>query len=84
MEVYYEGMCCVDCILYIANGDLPDDSENADFEERIHTNWPGSENHLVPGNSGENGEHVEEFSRSECDCCGSRLAGERHPFAVLR
>lgn len=25
----------------------------------------------------------EEFSRRECDCCGSRLAGERYRFAIL-
>jgi hypothetical protein len=71
--VIYEGDCCVDCVLLIANGDASDA-----HAARVEANWPDGGLVLACPDECEG-----EFSSRECDCCGSRLAGERHPFAVL-
>lgn len=39
--------------------------------------------HLVADHDSESGEGIEEFSARRCDCCGSKLAGGRHRYAVL-
>lgn len=77
---------CVDCLFIAVNGDssgIDDPSRLAACNEGIARLGPG----LVPDwDSDESGEITEghrEFSRCGCDCCGSRLAGEMHRFAVL-
>ena len=71
--VVYEGECCEDCALYIANGDATDE-----HAARVDSNWPDGGLVLACAEDCEGW-----FSWSECDCCGSRLGGNRHPFAVL-
>jgi hypothetical protein len=39
--------------------------------------------HLVPDYDSETGDGIEEFAHKTCACCGSRLAGGYHRFAVL-
>ena len=39
--------------------------------------------HLVPDYDSETGKGIDEFSSRPCGCCGTRLAGERHDFAIL-
>lgn len=39
--------------------------------------------HLVPNYDSETGRGINEFSVYPCGCCGSKLHGERHEFAVL-
>lgn len=70
-------MCCVDCLQYLANGEISEDRPN--IAEEIRAQWPDADLDLVIGG----GDHDEEFSKQECDACGSRLAGSRHEFAVL-
>ncbi len=66
-------LVCVDCIMYIANGDLPED--RPDFEEECASRWPlASGWHINCGDE----EKDEEFSWQDCDCCGSALGGSRH------
>lgn len=38
---------------------------------------------LVPNHDSETGKGIDEFSRSPCACCGTRLGGSRHEFAIL-
>jgi hypothetical protein len=38
---------------------------------------------LVPAFDSETGKGINEFSWTPCGCCGSRLGGGRHEFAVL-
>lgn len=79
-KLHYKGECCTDCLFFIANGDLPHENtkeQDEKFIARIQKNWPGRKYHLSVG------DRTNEFSVSECDSCGSRLAGERHEFVVL-
>lgn len=39
--------------------------------------------HLVPNYDSESGQGCEEFTWRPCGCCGSKLAGSRHEFAIL-
>jgi len=76
MKVYFEGECCSDCCLYLANGEVPEERSN--LESAILANWPDLDKFFLY-----NGEGYDEFSMSECDCCGSRLGGARYGFVVL-
>ena len=85
-------MVCQDCIMEIANGDLTGLDYHLDHDEAtaraieirsaIASFYP---HHLVPGGTDEDGEEIEddEFSARDCDCCGSWLAGSRHPVTLL-
>jgi len=68
---------CRDCLLFVANGDLPEDGDwSPDHIEKI---WPCAEYVLVCGDT----EQDDEFSWQPCECCGSRLGGSRHMLAAL-
>ena len=75
MKVKYDNLwACVDCTMYLANGDIPDD--RPDLADYIAVQWP-DESNLVIGND------TDEFRYLPCDCCGSRLGGSRTSFVVL-
>ena len=61
---------CVDCLFFIANGDLPEDAERAAEVRSIGLDWVITE------------DDEGHFSWSPCDACGSRLGGQR--FAAER
>jgi hypothetical protein len=68
---------CHDCIMYIANGDLPDDNPANWQPEQVDRAWQGYQ--LALGDSDKD----DEFSWSPCEGCGSRLAGNRfHCVAI--
>jgi hypothetical protein len=72
---------CDDCTIYAVNGDtsgIPDEDE-----KRVVKGVNALGPHLVPDFDSETGEGMEEFSRTTCDGCGTRLAGGRHRFAIL-
>ncbi len=72
-------MACVDCMMWIANGDFPE-SDDSDWKpENVYARWDSSKWNLCCGDS----ENDEEFSNSECECCGSKLAGSRHHIVAL-
>lgn len=76
--ILYEGSCCVDCLLTIANGKCLDsngDDITDAISARIARRHPVG--HAVAG------DETDEFSARPCDACGSHLAGSRHAFAVL-
>ena len=69
---------CVDCVMYLANGDVPEEP-NGWSAEAIERNWKGYQV-VVAGD-----ETTEEyFSWQPCGVCGSRLGGNRYPCAAWK
>ena len=66
----YDFDACTDCLLFVANGDLPEDREDfvKDFEH-----WTEGFYMCLGDNDGDSN-----FSWSRCECCGSRLGGDRY------
>lgn len=68
---------CVDCLMYVANGELPDDRAGLDDDIDEYLD-------LQPGQFLCVGEDADdEFSWHQCECCGSRLGGSRHEIIIL-
>jgi len=69
---------CQDCIMLIANGELPVDcsEERAQELESISGDWA-----CCSPVEGE--QDYDAFSYSSCDCCGSSLGGSRYPAIEL-
>ena len=64
---------CADCLLFVANGDLPENEEHA---AAVLT---GAERHPhMHAGTKELG-----FSWRPCQCCGSKLGGDRFDAIVL-
>lgn len=83
--VEYENLdFCVDCTMEIANGDLSalSDEEAEAHIEAMDARWAGTGLHLVITCNGD-AEDCDEFSTSQCDGCGTYLAGVRHKGAAL-
>ena len=84
---------CVDCVMYIANGELPETHHDMNGDVSISAEtflagmemaWPEVDQwHLVLGSPGcepcadEWVGHEPWFSKGECDGCRSRLGGDR-------
>jgi hypothetical protein len=76
MQVTNLMMACQDCLLYVANGDEPDDRDiEADIQDYL-----GHASGLICCGDTENDN---EFSWRVCECCGSHLGGSRHELIVL-
>ncbi|RLA61249.1 MAG: hypothetical protein DRQ89_11665 [Epsilonproteobacteria bacterium] len=72
---------CVDCINFIANGELPADtteSQDKAWVDKINANWPPGEQQLVDAD-----EHAG-FETTPCDCCDSPLHGDRFSVLILK
>lgn len=76
----YDLEACQDCILFIANGDEPDDNPHEWSPELIEAHWPSETYNLCLGGDETTEEH---FSWRACECCGSRLGGSRYPVVAL-
>lgn len=83
---------CVDCLMIAVNGDASglDYSYGEKTNERLKAIEAGLGAlgpHLVPDfdleSDDEDKRGHRDFSWCGCDCCGSRLGGEFHRFAVL-
>lgn len=68
-------LICEDCALYLANGDLPVDTLE-EQEEHIKYHAQRLTSHYKYGSVGEN----KGFSISSCDCCGTKLHGDRYEW----
>jgi hypothetical protein len=79
-EVVYEGQACVDCVMLIANDDDSGINDPMRKYAEIAAVGLGKLGDVVMACD----EDCEgEFSAAGCDYCGSTLAGDRHPIAVL-
>ena len=67
MKEFNEVYVCVDCLFMLANGELLEDGNFNPDDMDDTVNWAVGD-----------GEHDEEFSSQDCECCGSRLGGSRH------
>ena len=87
---------CTDCLLLIANGDLPED--RPELNQEIDAQWgevstATCDAHgavhgslrwdLVCGGEHEDPHGDSHFSWSGCESCGSRLGGDRHAATAL-
>ncbi|HCA02677.1 MAG TPA: hypothetical protein DEO68_10950 [Halomonas campaniensis] len=82
-------MVCTDCQMIIVNDDasgldysLDEDVAN-EREEQIRkaiSDIQSDGSYLIAGDDDQN----DEFSSRACDCCGTRLAGERYHCRLLR
>lgn len=71
----YPLMICTDCMFIIAyDADAPQWSEYDAWRHRADMAEHLEGLHVTLGDS----EDGEEFSKSQCDACGSRYAGARH------
>jgi len=72
-------MACQDCLMLVANGELPD--ERPELEDDIDALWGVSRSRFFcVGDSDQD----DEFSWRACECCGSELGGSRHQLAVMQ
>ena len=78
-KAVHEISACTDCLLYVANGDVPYDNSDGWSESAIYSRWPTDQFDLACGDN----EHNDEFSWQPCECCGSRLGGSRHSLVAL-
>jgi hypothetical protein len=74
---FVELMICQDCLIYVANGELPDERPDLEWEIQATLDRPSRD--VCPGDSENDGT----FSSEPCECCGSTLGGSRHQ-AFLR
>lgn len=80
-RVVFELSACVDCLMFVANGDIPEAAEGDPELPDLIAAHLGADHasKLVCGD----GDGDSEFSWSACECCGSKLGGSRHALAVL-
>ena len=78
---------CADCLMFIANGDLPTDDDPERDAEIIAgvEREQASGSHLCAGGIDDDPDAPDEggFSWSSCDCCNSSLGGDRFKATLL-
>ena len=78
---------CQDCLLFIANDDVPEDKDHAFYIDKINNELNGREGHfscgVEPTEDDPEGSGDEEFSRHECELCRSGLGGSRHGVTLF-
>ena len=79
-------MVCTDCLMAIANDDYTGLDYSYNQQEafqrmtQIKYGIESTEGHICVGDYDKD----EEFSRQDCECCGTHLAGTRHHCVVLK
>lgn len=78
---------CEDCLLFIANDDVPEDKEHSFYIAKINNELDGKEGHFVcgiePTEDDPEGNGYDEFSWQACELCRSSLGGSRHGVTLL-
>lgn len=83
MDNEYDIEVCIDCLMLLANGEISEESDHSAEEHAalMDRGWPSDEWELAIACP----EDCEgSFSWRDCQGCGSRLGGDRHPVAVFR
>lgn len=70
---------CSDCVLVQESDGTGDEARDLECESALRD--LNAEGMLVSNNDDRHGR--DEFSWSECDCCGSRLGGARYRYALF-
>jgi hypothetical protein len=96
MEIIRDGiLLCDDCTTVAVNGDYSIfdyqmNGRGAEAEAKrdariaeVNAGLASLGPNLVPNFDSEAGKGCDEFSWRSCGCCGSKLGGGRHEFAVL-
>lgn len=68
---------CWECVLFVANGDLPENDVDADRIEAGVIRWHSLGYHLAVGDEDYG------FSWRHCDVCKSHLGGGRHEMFAM-
>lgn len=78
-ENLYHLDACTDCVMFLANGEVPEDNGDNWSADRIEANWPSNKYNLCIG-----GDEATEtiFSWQPCEVCGCTLGGDRYPVVV--
>ena len=78
---YHDVWACVDCLFYLANGDLSgiDSETRADAVQLACDTYPFDLTHNADS---ETGKGMRDFSLVPCDVCGCSLGGQRERFAA--
>lgn len=71
---YVDGVCCSDCLLWVANND---DSGNSEEWNRTEVDKTLNEFNVTIGDD------EKEFSSSRCTICGTDLAGYRMSVILI-
>lgn len=72
-------LVCVDCILFLANGETTEHTTPESVAISQDVQWPLADGwRLVPGSAAQG------FSWSSCDGCGCTFGGERHEAHAMR
>lgn len=78
---------CQDCLLFIANDDVPEDKDHAFYIAKINHELNGREGHfscgVAPTEEDTEGSGDEEFSHQDCELCRSGLGGSRHGVTLF-
>jgi hypothetical protein len=70
---------CTDCVMYLANGEVPEDNVDGWSAEAVDAKWQGY--HLCVAGEEDSEEY---FSWQPCGVCGSTLGGNRYPCAAWK
>lgn len=88
MHDYTELSACSDCLLYVANGDEnPTSDINGWSAETVNERWEGYSLGVGWKDSADHEGNVNDdlgFSWRPCDCCGSKLGGDRFKLYAYR
>lgn len=80
ISVVYEGFACTDCVQLIANDDDSGITDPMMHYQQIRHVGLSKLGHVVMACADD---CEGQFRTDSCDYCGTTLAGDRHPIAVL-
>ena len=76
MRIKQSLLSCTDCVVYVANGEIPESRPNLVTEIRT---WLGADATRLAATCGDQ----IEFTWAPCECCGSTLGGSREEMVVF-
>lgn len=83
----FEYSVCQDCLVFLANDDVPEDKDHAFYCGKIAGELNGKTGHFSigvdPTDDDPEGSGYEEFSVQGCELCNDHLAGSRHGVTLF-